>query len=173
MASDAYRVVKVKHNPSVNLSYLYHLNEKIALGAIATYGTQSYEFENSFAKKNLIPDGGFDSRKSVAEVKQSFLNIMATAQYRWFKDSRVQFYSKAGLGFCHLPKFSGTFSNDTDPTDVVEEEMSQDISDSRIKLAWQIIPIGADFPVGHNLTIFAEGGLGTSYCVQAGLKARF
>ncbi len=122
---------------ALNVGMNFKVSDRIWIGP-------SYTFSSSTTK------GGAD------HSKMAYHAIMFNGRYRYYRNSIVSLYAKAGLGVeisYMMPRHADNFS--------------------KAYCAFQLVPIGAQVDLNRNWAIYGEAGFGAQGLFQVGAKYKF
>lgn len=136
-----------KYMGAINASYVYNINNIVALGA-------TYSFSKSSEDLYLL-------YKYVGRQHNQYHTIMPTVKVNWLHRGIVTLYSRAAVGI--------TFGNcDADYTN--EENSKIKTTGDKTQVGFQCSPVGIE--LGRKVAFFAETGLGNMGSIIAGLRLK-
>ena len=147
-----------------SIGYMHKIVAGLSLGASYSYFTTN---------RNIMYDES-DFKMNLADCSKKNHAILALAKYEWLSIGRFSIYSRAGIGV----KISSNYTVNPDAevykgSDISTIPVFNDGKNKYAYVAYQILPICADFRVVPYVYIFAEGGYGSIGCFQCGVKTKF
>ncbi len=145
---------------AINVGYLYHFSRNAAVGIAYSYASAKRDVSLRNAAANS------------AVMKNDCHSVMLTGKYAWLHSGRFSLYSRVGLGLMLVKK--ATFELDSAVSGTGDEkDFSGDVAKSKTRVAWQAMPLAAEYSLSRHLYLFLEAGAGTSGCGIAGVKVCF
>jgi len=145
-----------KKSPYIQVGYMMHFGEKIAAGLEYAYNS----YKGDFRLRNS------STSTRVGKYKGSCHTIMLTAKYDWLTRGAFRFYSRIGAGVALVGKPDYSY-------DANSYEYTTPDREGKTRFAWLVAPLGVDWQFVNHLSLFVEGGVATTGCVNAGVKALF
>lgn len=162
------------------ISYYYHLNHRIAIGAMAAFTTYhsslrndyripvatSYEYWDSKEQiTNVVYKNEYTTQNiSAGEIKEKSFFLMPSLKWSWLNNSWCSLYMKASVGLHYQQKEANVKK--------IPLKNDDDLDESKLRFAYLATPFG--WEVGkQNVRGFLEFGLGSNTNLQIGLTYRF
>lgn len=143
---------------TINGYYLYHLSERLSLGATVGWnGMSHYSLERYDYYQDENNKWKFDGQAH-ADICSRAFHFMPTVKYIWFNAPRINFYAKGSVGIYY--RYLGF--------DYLKEGESKQTSEKDVLFAYQVTPFGFDIGDGP-VRFFVELGYGASGIIKGGI----
>lgn len=154
---------------SWSIRYFYHLNPRLAIGAIFGKASAYDDLETPYDPEE--PDECALSPYAHVHTKTTF--FMPAVKYSWLRGNGFSFYSVAALGMQNSHTWSSVHTVNVSiyPELVYEHHRRVVFNLKQWKLAPQLMAFGFDFG-GRNFRFFAELGYGIEGVFNIGLSRR-
>ena len=143
---------------TINGYYLYHLSERLSLGAtvgwngMTHYGLDRYDFYQDEHKKWKFEG------QAHATIRSRAFHFMPTVKYIWFNTPWINFYAKGSAGIYY--RYMGFDYN--------KKGESAHASEKNVLFAYQVTPFGLDIGDGP-VRFFVEVGYGAAGAIKVGV----
>ena len=162
------------------ISYYYHLNHRIAVGAMTAFTTHDSSLSGDYMVPVQIPYEYWDSKEhtlkewygteyssqyvSGGKIREKSFFLMPSLKWSWLNNSWCSLYMKASLGL-HYQRLEAD-------TGEIPLKSDENLDESKIRLAYIATPFG--WEIGkQKVRGFFELGFGSNTNLQIGLTYRF
>lgn len=157
-----------------SISYFYHFNQHVALGAIAAFTTYDSSLSDYYRVPITTTYSYWDYKTyhtedtsqyiSGGEIREKSFFLMPSFKWSWLNNSWCSLYMKASLGF-HYQKIKAD-------TGEIPRKNYDSFDDSKLWFAYVATPFG--WEIGkQKVRAFLEFGFGSNTNLQIGLTYRF
>ena len=162
------------------ISYYYHLNHRIAVGAMTAFTSHDSSLSGDYIVPVQIPYEYWDSKEhtlkelyrteytskyvSGGKIREKSFYLMPSLKWSWLNNSWCSLYMKASLGL-HYQRLEAD-------TGEIPLKNDGDLDESKLRLAYIATPFG--WEIGkQKVRGFFELGFGSNTNLQIGLTYRF
>ena len=162
------------------ISYYYHLNHRIAVGAMTAFTTHDSSLSGDYIAPVQIPYEYWDSKEhtlkegyrteyssqyvSDGKIREKSFYLMPSLKWLWLNNSWCSLYMKASLGL-HYQRLEAD-------TGEIPLKTDEDLDESKLRFAYIATPFG--WEIGkQKVRGFFELGFGSNTNLQIGLTYRF
>ena len=162
------------------ISYYYHLNHRIAVGAMTAFTSHDSSLSGDYRVPVQIPYEYWDSKEhtlkelyrteytseyvSGGKIREKSFYLMPSLKWSWLNNSWCSLYMKASLGL-HYQRLEAD-------TGEIPLKSDEDLDESKLWLACIATPFG--WEIGkQKVRGFFELGFGSNTNLQIGLSYRF
>ena len=162
------------------ISYYYHLNHRIAVGAMTAFTTHDSSLSGDYIVPVQIPYEYWDYKEhtlkewyrteyssqhfSGGEIREKSFFLMPSLKWSWLNNSWCSLYMKASLGL-HYQRLEADAGE-------IPLKSDENLDESKLRLAYIASPFG--WEIGkQKVRGFFELGFGSNTNLQIGLTYRF